>query len=115
MSYILKGAFEQRWQASNWVFHAMSDTLLKAFREMPDAEQLANRLEDAIDMEIGYMNVSDLLALPDQSAVWNAAVDKTISELRQQGNSDWSDPSRFDEFLTEVAKLKSIALTPQPA
>lgn len=109
MSYIIDGVDGRDWQASSWVFHAMSDVLLEVLREHPETTEIADRLKEGLDMGIGYADVSDLLESPKRSALWAHAVDETLERLRQQGSSDWRDPSRFSEFLAEVEKLKAIS------
>lgn len=115
MSYIFKGAQGQDWQGANWVFRGVSETLLSVLRETPHAEALAKHLEEAIDIEIGYMDVSGLLESAEVSAAWMTAVDRTIVELRKQGNEHWHKPEAFEPFLKKVAELKSLALAEQPA
>ncbi len=115
MTYILEGAYGQDWQAANWVFRNMSAELLKALREMPEAEKLAERLQEAIEIEVGHMDASDLLASPEQSAVWSAAVDRTVVKLRAEGSTHWNQPDRFEPFLAKVQELKNLAVVQQPA
>lgn len=115
MSFIIDGANGHGWQVSSWVFHGASNPLLKALRERPETTPIADRIQEGLEMGIGYADISDLLGTPERNALWMHAIDETLSELRRQGNSDWKDPSRFSEFLSEIEKLKSIALVPQTA
>ncbi|MEJ7618046.1 MAG: hypothetical protein WKF30_14040 [Pyrinomonadaceae bacterium] len=113
MSYIFDGANGQDWQGANWVFRGLSETLLSVLRETPSAEAVAERLEEAMNMEIGYMDISDLLESPRVSAAWVTAVDRSICKLREKGNAHWHEPEAFEGFLEKVAELKSLALVQQ--
>ncbi len=114
MSYIVEGAYGQDWQGSNWVFRHMSEHLLRVLQKTEGAEELAERLEEAVDIEIGYLDISDLLQSPKLSHLWSQAIEETIALLRSEGNADWREPDRFESFLTKVGELKSLAEIQQP-
>lgn len=115
MSYIVDGAHGQDWQGANWVFYHLGEHLLPVLRETQEAEPLAERLEEALATQVGYMDLSDLLVSPNLSRVWSKAIDETLSRLRAEGNAGWREPDRFELFLQEVAELKSLVGIPQPA
>lgn len=115
MSYIVDGAHGQDWQGANWVFYNMSEHLLPVLRKMEGGEALAEKLIEALNVQIGYIDLADLLESPKISAVWVAAIDETVARIRAEGNKGWREPDRFEPFLEKIAELKSLALIQQPA
>jgi hypothetical protein len=115
MSYIVKGVHDQDWQGANWVFYSLSEHLLPTLQHMQGAELLAERLEEALEMEIGYMDLSDLLTSPELSQAWSTAINATAEKLRLAGSTGWREPDRFEPFLQKVSELKSLVGEPQPA
>jgi len=106
MSFIIEGSEGKDWQATGWIFDAFAEKFVPVLRKYSDA--MAIELEDAIAAGIGYADFSAFFDDHENQQKWTQAVRETVEQLVKDGDGDWQDKSKFDDFIEKAEEIASI-------
>jgi hypothetical protein len=106
----IEGAQKLCWSVPEWIARNAFFFLIPQLREMDESgAALAARLESAACKRASFVDLSDLLSLPENRRIWRDAIERGDRVIMAEDPENWNIPSAYTPFRASFAKLRLIA------